>query len=100
MNTISDANLAAIRERDGCWTNNGHRNECEVARADRRELLRYIDALEADVLAMLGEIGTDLMLIKKAHREYYRAKPAPDAATLFEEQAAERRREYDQDRKR
>lgn len=97
---MTDVDLSAIRARDDRWADNGRRTDCAAACADRRELLRYIDALEADVRATLDEIGGDLGLIKRAHRAHYLAKPPPDAATLFEEQSAEARREYEQDRKR
>lgn len=97
---MTEIDLTAIRARDGRWTDNGRRTDCAVACADRRELLQYIDALEADVRATLDEIGDDLGLIKRAHRAHYLAKPPPDAATLFEEQRTEARREYEQDRKR
>jgi len=101
---MTDVDLAAIRERDGRWTDTGRRTDCAAACADRRELLQYIDALEADVRAALDEIGVDLSLIKRAHRAHYLAKPPPVAADIFEEQRADQRREarrqYDQNRKR
>ena len=64
-----DIDLDAIRKRDSDWRHDGKQSNRNLASIDRRALLAYI----ADIEELVEEIGVDLQLVKKVHRERYRA---------------------------